>query len=71
MASNNDIPAYPNMFSADQFVNAYSPYAKKALPFMGLYSGTPTDAHGNPIQSYQAAQQAHDAWAPPAMAPST
>ena len=54
------------LFSPDQWANKYSNYAGKALPFMGLYAGGatgPTDAHGNPIQSYQDAQAAHDAWA--------
>ena len=66
MADNNDIPAYPYMFDPSQMSNKYSPYAGVALPFMGGYSaaaGPPTDAHGNPIQSYQNTQAAHDAWA--------
>ena len=68
-----DIKAYPFMFDPSQFANPYSQWNKQALPFMGQYAGAPTDAHGNPIQSYQTAQQAHDAWAAanpaPAQAP--
>ena len=30
------------------------------------FTGTPTDALGNPIQSFVDAQKAHDAWTPPA-----
>lgn len=68
MAS-SDIKPYPLMFDPSQWANTYSGYAGKALPFMGQYSGGatgPTDAHGNPIQSYLDAQAAHDAWQPPA-----
>ena len=78
MADNNDIKQYPFMFDPSQFANKYSPYAGVALPFMGGYStaaGPPTDAHGNPIQSYLDTQAQHDAWAAanpaPAMAPPT
>ena len=49
------------MFDPSQFSNKYSPYAGVALPFMGAYNGGatgPTDAHGNPIQSYQDTQAA-------------
>ena len=77
MADNNDIKQYPFMFDPSQFSNKYSPFAGMSLnPFMGQYNGGstgPTDAHGNPIGSYQTAQAQHDAWnaanAAPAMAP--
>ena len=63
------------MFDPSQFSDTYSAYNKKKLPFMGQYDGGasgPTDAHGNSIASYQAAQAAHDAWQPtPSMPPST
>ena len=36
-------------------------YKDKPLPLPGFY-GTPTDAQGNPIQSYLDAQSQHDAW---------
>ena len=75
MADDHDIPAYPYMFDPSQFSNKYSTYAGKALPWPSQYSGTPTDAHGNPIQSYLDTQKQHDAWAAanpaPAVAPST
>lgn len=72
MADNN-IPAYPYMFSPDQFTNKFSNYAGKALPWPSQYMGTPTDAQGRPIQSYLDAQAQHDAWAAahPPMAPPT
>jgi hypothetical protein len=63
--ANNDIPAYPMMFSQDQWSNKYSPFAGKPIPFPAQYQGTPTDALGRPIQSYLDAQAA----APPAQAP--
>ena len=44
--------------------NPYTQY-KGQLPMPG-YMGTPTDAQGNPIQSFTDAQKAHDAWQPPA-----
>ena len=70
--ADNDIAAYPYMFDASQLANKYSNYANKKLPFMGQYaSQTPTDAHGNPIQSYVDAQAAHDAWKPSMAAPVT
>ena len=47
--------------------NPYTQY-KGALPMPG-YMGTPTDAQGNPIQSYLDAQAAHDAWRPTQAAP--
>ena len=79
MADNNDIKQYPFMFDPSQFSNKYSPFAGMSLnPFMGQYNGGatgPTDAHGNPIGSYQTAQAQHDAWnaanPAPAMAPPT
>ena len=49
--------------------NPYTQY-KGQLPIPG-YSGTPTDAQGNPIQSYTDAQAAHDAWTPPSQTPGT
>lgn len=64
----SDIPAYPMMFSPDQWLNKFSPFAGKAFPFPAQYQRTPTDAHGNPIQSYLDTQAAHDAWQPPAQA---
>jgi hypothetical protein len=75
MADNNaNIYPYPFMFDPSQFSNKYSPFAGRSMsPYMGQYSGTPTDAHGNPIQSFQDAQAQHNAWAAahpaPAMAP--
>jgi hypothetical protein len=78
MADDTANKPYPFQFDPSQFSNKYSPYAGVALPFMGGYNGGatgPTDAHGNPIQSYQDTQKLHDAWAAanptPAMAPST
>ena len=78
MADDTANKPYPFQFDPSQFSNKYSPYAGVALPFMGAYNGGatgPTDAHGNPIQSYQDTQKLHDAWAAanptPAMAPST
>ena len=44
--------------------NPYTQY-KGQLPMPG-YMGTPTDAEGSPIASYGQAQQAHEAWEPPA-----
>ena len=70
MADNSQIAQYPFMFDPSQFSNKYSSFAGMSLnPFMGQYNGGstgPTDAHGNPIQSYLDAQKAHDAWQPPA-----
>ena len=74
--------AYPLQFDPSQFVNKYSSFAGQSLnPYMGGYYGGPTgptDAHGNPIGSYQTAQAQHDAWnaanpapAAPSMPPST
>jgi hypothetical protein len=39
-------------------------YKDKPLPIPG-FLGAPTDAQGNPIQSFTDAQAAHDAWRPP------
>jgi hypothetical protein len=61
-----DIPQYPMMFSADQWLNKFSPFSGKPIPFPAQYRGTPTDAHGNPIQSYLDTQAKHDAWQAPA-----
>ena len=60
--ADHDIPAYPYMFSQDQWTNKYSPYKNKGIPWPASYVGTPTDAHGNPIQSYLDTQAQHDAW---------
>ena len=68
MADDPDIKAYPFQFDPSQFANPYTQWNKQALPFMGRYGGTPTDAHGNPIGSYQDAQKAQAA-APPAAPP--
>ena len=40
--------------------NPYLEYTGQ-IPMAG-YRGTPTDAQGNPIQSYLDAQSQHDAW---------
>ncbi len=76
MASNKTNLPYPFQFDPSQWANPYTQWNKQALPFMGQYAGVPTDARGNPIQSYvdaqtqsQAAQAA--AAAPPAQAPPT
>ena len=58
MADNSQNLAYPLQFDPSQWANPYTAYNKMALPFMGQYAGTPTDAHGNPIQSYQDAAAA-------------
>ena len=79
MADDTANKAYPFQFDPSQFSNKYSSFAGQSLnPYMGQYYGGPTgptDAHGNPIGSYQTAQAAHDAWnaanAAPPMAPST
>jgi hypothetical protein len=65
MADNSQIAQYPYMFDPSQMSNKYSPYAGVSIPW-GSYNGGstgPTDAHGRPIQSYQDAQTAHNAWA--------
>jgi hypothetical protein len=56
MANNPNIYPYPLQFDPSQWSNKYSPFNGKALPSLAAYSGTPTDAHGNPIGSYQAFQ---------------
>jgi hypothetical protein len=71
MADNSaNIYPYPLQFDPSQWSNKYSPYAGQKLPSLANYSGTPTDAHGNPIGSYQAflAQQAAS---PPPPTPGT
>jgi hypothetical protein len=67
MADNKDIPQYPFMFSPDQWLNKFSPFQGKPIPFPAQYQGVPTDALGNPIQSYLDAQSqaAAAAAAPP------
>ena len=57
-----NIYPYPLQFDPSQWSNKYSQYYGMPLPFMGQMAGAPTDAHGNPIQSYTDAQTAHDAW---------
>ena len=60
---------YPLQFDPSQWKNPYTKWAGQALPFMsaeigpsGLYGGTaPTDAMGNPIQSYTDANNAAQA----------
>jgi hypothetical protein len=49
--------------------NPYLEYQGK-IPMAG-YQGTPTDASGNPIQSFTDAQAAHDAWNAANPAPAT
>jgi len=71
-----NISPYPFQFDPSQWSNKYSPYAGVPLPSLAAYAGVPTDAHGNPIASYQQAQQAAAAAAaappaPPVMPPST
>ena len=68
MADNPDFKAYPFQFDPSQWANPYTHWNKQALPFMGQYAGVPTDARGNPIQSYQdalAAQKAAQPRRPP------
>jgi hypothetical protein len=75
MADNSaNIYPYPFQFDPSQFSNKYSPYNGVPLPSLANYAGMPTDAHGNPIGSYQAIvaqQQAATPGAAPPMAPST
>ena len=47
------------MMQPNKYINPA--YKDKPLPLPGFY-GTPTDAQGNPIQSYLDAQSQHDAW---------
>jgi hypothetical protein len=46
------------LFSPDQWLNQYSLFSNKALPWPSSYAGAPTDAMGNPIQSYTDANNA-------------
>lgn len=72
MASADDpLADYQNMLGLQGLTgpNPYLTY-QGAIPMAG-FMGAPTDASGNPIQSYQAAQAAHDAWQPPAQPPGT
>ena len=39
------------LFSPDQWLNQFSNFNNSALPWPSSYSGVPTDAMGNPIQS--------------------
>lgn len=77
MADNSaNIYPYPFQFDPSQFANKYSPYQGVPLPSLAQYAGTPTDAHGNPIGSYQAFVAQQQAGQPaqsaqPAMPPST
>ena len=73
--ANLPLPFVSNPYSSfdpSQFQNPYSLYNGQALPWPSQYAGTPTDAQGNPIQSFvqaqQAAQQAAPAPAPAAPA---
>ena len=43
-------------FDPSQWQNPYSQFQSSALPWPPTYAGTPTDAMGNPIASYQAPQ---------------
>jgi hypothetical protein len=73
MADSKNLP-YPFQFDPSQWSNKYSNFAGTSLnPYMGGYAGTPTDARGAPIQSYQdfVAAQAAQKPAPPPMAPAT
>ena len=56
-AGNNPYP-YGSGFSLDQYSNPYSLYSGQALPWPSQYGGTPTNALGQPIQSYLQAQAA-------------
>lgn len=62
--ADNSIPQYPYMFDPSQFTNKFSNYQGVALPWPSQYQGTPTDAQGNPIQSYLAAEAANAAMPP-------
>lgn len=56
MADKITVPQYPDMFDPSQMSNAYSNYKTGALPWPSSYVGSPTDATGRPIASYQAPQ---------------
>lgn len=51
MADSN-VPTYPNMFDPSQLINKYSDLNSAKFPMYNYY-GTPTDAMGKPITSYQ------------------
>ena len=49
-----NVPTYPDMFDQSQLANKYSPKSvSNGFPMYNYY-GTPTDAMGNPIDSYKA-----------------
>ena len=52
MANNTQFdPQNPDaLFSPDQWLNQFSNFNNAALPWPSSYSGTPTDAMGNPIK---------------------
>ena len=56
MADSNNIPQYPYNFDPSQLSNKYSLFNGQPYPFPPTYdsgnSAGPTDAQGNPIQSY-------------------
>lgn len=58
MADDN-VPQYPFMFAPSEWANKFSNYKGSALPWPPSYSGVPTDALGNPIQSYLDWQKAN------------
>jgi hypothetical protein len=55
-------------FDPTQWSNPYSPFQSSALPWPPTYGGTPTNALGQPIASYQQWQQQNQ---PPPQAPPT
>lgn len=66
MADNSaNIYPYPFQFDPSQWSNKYSPYNGVAIPAT-QYAGTPRDAFGNPIASYQQALAAQQPAAMPA-----
>lgn len=50
MADNTQNLPYPFQFDQSQFLNPYSQFYGKALPWPSTYAGTPTNALGQPIQ---------------------
>ena len=71
-STDNPMADYLNMMGMQGMTgqNPYLTYQGK-IPMAGFYTGQdgsmpPTDAMGKPIQSFQTAQAAHDAWTPPA-----